>query len=108
MTPPNPTTPARKEGGELLALVERVEAARRADNSLDVLVEIALFRPGSVYKAIRANAAGTKVIYTDAVGNDVTCRAEDWTLSHDDRVDVAHALRARALSPARLQEEDKS
>lgn len=94
---PTPPSPDSSEG-VLLALAECVEKARRPDNGLDVLVEIALFRPGSVYKAIRANAAGTKVIYTDPAGNDVTCWAGDWTLSHDDRVSTAAALRARSLS----------
>jgi len=80
---------------ELLALAERVEQAEKSDNALDVLVETALFQPGSVYTAIRANAAGTKVIYTDRAGNNVTCWAEDWTMDRR-RIGTADALRARA------------
>lgn len=63
---------------ELIARVKRLHA--RGDNSLDVAVECALFRPGAAFKAIRPNAAETKVIYTDAAGNDVTCWADDWTI----------------------------
>ena len=81
---------------DLIALAEKVEGARHTVNTLDVLVEIALFKPGSAYKAIRANNAGTKVIYTDAAGNDVTCWAEDWTLGRDRRKATAAALRAHA------------
>lgn len=82
-------------GADLLALAERVEQTEQADNALDVLVEIALFRPNSVYKSIRTNSAGTKVIYTDQAGNDVTCWAEGWTISNDERTATAAALRAK-------------
>lgn len=63
-----------------MPLIERIEAAEGPDNMLDVLIEIELFKPNSVYSAVRANNAGTKLIYTDRVGNEVTCWAEDWTL----------------------------
>lgn len=72
-------------------LIERIEAGERS-NELDVLIEVALFEPGSVYAAIRANNAGTKVIYTDVYGNDVTCWAWDWSR---DPSDTLAALRAR-------------
>ena len=87
-------TPTKEQ---LLALALRVEQATAADNGLDVEAEIALFRPNSVYAAVRANAAGTKVIYTDRAGNDVTCWAEDWTMEPR-RASTAAALRARAHS----------
>lgn len=80
---------------ELEALAGRVEQATRCDNWLDVECEIALFRPNSVYSAIRANSAGTKVIYTDRAGNQVTCWPEDWTLGKR-REPTAAALRAHA------------
>jgi len=79
----------------LESLAAQVEAADELDNSLDVLVEIALFKPGGVYSSCRSNAAGTKVIYTDPRGRDVTCWAQDWT---KDRLTTAAALRARARS----------
>lgn len=82
---------------DLLKLAERVLETKLADNALDVQIEIALFRPGSVYTAVRANAAGTKLIYTDRAGNDVTCWAEDWTM-RDNRDATVAALRARSAA----------
>jgi hypothetical protein len=85
---------------ELIELAERVEAAGHNDNALDVLVEIALFRPDKRFIAIRANAAGTKVIYTDHSGRESTHLAWDWTDHRlgcaDRRKQTAAALRARA------------
>lgn len=81
---------------ELIALAERVEAMKGfGNNSIDVLIECALYQPGTVYTAIRANNAGTKVIYTDAAGNDVTCWAEGWTTANR-RAATCASLRARA------------
>jgi hypothetical protein len=80
---------------ELLGLAGRVDAATLADNSLDVLVEIALFEPASDYSAVRANAAGTKVIYTRESGVESTFWAFDWTASQN-KVSTIAALRARA------------
>ena len=81
---------------ELNALAERVDGLRgKPDNSIDVLCEVALFSPGSTYTAIRANDRGTKVIYTDKAGNDVTCWAMEWT-ARDRQALTAAALRALA------------
>lgn len=74
-------------------LIERVESGQGADNELDVLIEIALFEPDGVDLAIRANSAGTKVIYTYPTGEE-TYWARDWTLN---RLSAAAALRARAV-----------
>lgn len=63
-------------------LVERLETATGRCNATDVLVEIALFEPCDIWKRCRANSAGTKVIYTDALGEQTTCWAREWT---DDR-----------------------
>ena len=79
--------------GDLLKLAERCEQATGRDNSTDVLLEVALFQPCDIWKRCRANAAGTKVIYTDALGDNTTCWARDWTA---DRPSAAAALRARA------------
>ena len=76
-------------------LADRIEAlGKYGDNSLDVLVEIALFIPNNVYSGIRANSAGTKVIYTDKAGNEVTCWAQDWTPTKVRQATIK-ALRAR-------------
>ena len=80
----------------LMALAERVEAATGSDNALDVLIDVALFEPGRFAKAIRANAAGTKLIMTDSRGNEQTYWAEDWTSEAELRRSAAEALKARA------------
>lgn len=78
---------------EIAALIE---SATAPDNALDVLCEIALFRPDEAFVAIRANAAGTKVIYTDRTGTDRTYWADDWTATPKARELAAQALRRRA------------
>lgn len=60
-------------------LIIELRSLKRASNYYDVLCEIALFEPDVIHRSIRANAAGTKVIYTDHEGNDTTCWARDWT-----------------------------
>ncbi len=79
-------------------LSTRVAAlAGRSDNALDVLIEIAMFsNPDGPFTAVRANSAGTKVIYTDRAGNDVTCWAENWTAEHR-AWHTIEALKARGL-----------
>jgi len=64
----------------LLALAEQCEGADAPDNYLDVRIEVALFKPDTCYTDVRANAAGTKVIYTDRMGKEVTHWAPDWTM----------------------------
>ncbi len=62
-------------------LIERVEAGERS-NELDVLIEVALFKPSDVYIAISPNSAGTKVIYTHRGGKvRTTFWAEEHTIS---------------------------
>lgn len=84
---------------ELRALAARVAGLDEASmprNVLDVQCEVALFNPGKIYTAVRANAAGTKVIYSQASGApDVTCWADDWTMQHR-RASTTAALLARA------------
>lgn len=80
----------------LLALASRVEAAT-CDNALDVLVEIAMFKPTTIWKSVRANHAETKVIYTDINGKESTFRANDWTMP-ECKADTAASLRAIAGS----------
>jgi uncharacterized Ntn-hydrolase superfamily protein len=66
----------------LQAVIDRLEAGTGADNALDVAIEVALFEPTEKWKNCRANAAATKVIYTDCDGKKHTHWAADWT---DDR-----------------------
>ena len=87
---------AQTPAGVQEELAERVATERGADNALDVLVEIALFKPDELVKAVRANNAGTKVIFSIKGGQDRTCWAGDWTM---DRPRTAAALRARAQAP---------
>jgi len=59
-------------------LIERLEAGDHS-NELDVLIELALFKPDDGCRSVRANNAGTKVIYTMADGSERTHWAYDWT-----------------------------
>jgi len=91
----------------LLELAERVEAGHGPDNSLDVEIEVATFRPTGTSMTCRANAAGTKVIYGDRDGKETTHWAPDWTAHRGDaaeliraHIDHVAAVEARAaLSP---------
>jgi hypothetical protein len=84
------------DAAEIVRLAEAVSAATVSDNRLDVLCEVALFTPDQGVVAIRANAAGTKVIYTNRDGSEETYRAQDWTHGEPMRLTTARALRARA------------
>jgi hypothetical protein len=64
---------------DIQSLIERVEAGERS-NALDVLIEVALFRPDENYASVRANAAGSKVIYRSHIGKETTHLAADWTM----------------------------
>lgn len=86
----NAKEPAAR-GQRFLNLAQQVRACDLSNNALDVLIEVALFQPGTAYTAARPNAAGTKVIYTDRAGNEVTFWAEDWT-THRRRKSTIEAL----------------
>ncbi|MEA1083248.1 hypothetical protein SFC76_03160 [Sphingomonas sp. CD22] len=96
-----PATPPPTPADELIALADRVKALKSSDSSVDVLVEIALFTASPKAVSVRANAAGTKVIYTDADGNETTHWPWDWTHQQlgksNRRAHTAAALRARAV-----------
>lgn len=81
----------------LIELSRRCWAGRGVDDALDVLIEIALFEPNENWTAIRANSAGTKVIYTRDDGSEATFRAFDWTM---DRNQAAARLALRAHEQA--------
>lgn len=78
---------------DMQTLIERVEAMEGGgDNAADVLVEIALFTPDERCTSVRANNAGTKVIYTLLSGVELTRWAHDWTIERN-RKATAAALR---------------
>lgn len=66
---------------ELIARLERGECS----NELDVAIEIALFDPDV---SIRANAAGTKVIYTRRSGKETTHYAADWSMDEERSITI--------------------
>ncbi|MEG8221966.1 hypothetical protein OSJ57_15250 [Sphingomonas sp. HH69] len=74
-------------------LAARVEALGVTNNALDVKIEVALFRRGDGYRAVRPNDAGTKVIYTSVDGSEHTHWAQDWTIDPATRSETAAALR---------------
>jgi hypothetical protein len=79
-----------------MLLSDRVEALTGPDNATDVLVEVAL-HDGPGQHSIRANAAGTKVIYTRVSdGKEETCWAEEWT-GDNRRATTINMLRSRGL-----------
>lgn len=85
----------------LEGLVERVKRCRRADNALDVAVEVALFTPDQRHVSARANAAGTKVIYARPDGRTDTHWAFDHTLDAGSRAAAIEALTALQSSETR-------
>jgi hypothetical protein len=80
---------------ELTALAGRVMGLDRPNNSVDVLVEVAMFKPGVCHTACKPNIAGTKVILTSHTGNEITSWADDWTTAAR-RKETAAALLALA------------
>ena len=79
-------------GGPMNDLIERIEVGEKS-NELDVLIEVALFKPDEDSASCRANSAGTKVIYTDHHGREWTHWAPEHTSSPT--ITLA-ALKARA------------
>jgi hypothetical protein len=72
---------SRLEQAEAGSLIKRIEAlGKYGSNELDVEIDIALFKPSRNWRSVRANAAGTKLIYTDCEGDEYTFRAEDRTM----------------------------
>lgn len=85
----------------LLELADAIGGANKSDNKLDVLAEIALFKPNGVVLAVRANDAGTKVIYTIKGGAERTCWADDLTMHRLQRAKTERLLRALHVSQVR-------
>lgn len=63
---------------DVQSLIDRLASGEKS-NELDVLIEVATFLPKAAVETCRANAAGTKVIYTDVDGKDHTHWAFAWT-----------------------------
>ena len=78
-----------------MTLIDRLYKLDGADNRIDVLVELALFKPDANYKSIRANTAGTKVIFTRTGGKRQTCWADEHTLTPESRAECIALLREK-------------
>lgn len=79
-------------------LLSRLQGLKAPSNEIDMAFEIATFEPDDTYKAVRANDAGTKLVYTLADGRTVTHWAWDHTLTQDRRdrcIAILTALEAR-------------
>ena len=66
-------------------LVARLEAGERS-NALDVLIEVALFRPDETTFDAVPNSAKTKVIYANRDGSFATHWARDWSLKPEEAI----------------------
>lgn len=73
-------------------LIDRLRGCKEADNALDIAVEIALFTPDAQCASVRANNAGTKLVYTMHSGDTVTHWAWDWTLTPENREEAIKLL----------------
>ncbi len=87
---------------DIEALIERLEKGETG-NALDIAIDIALFEPDQDHVAVKANNAGTKLVYTRAHGGTDTFWARDHTLN-DRRVSLAIASLKSLLN----QEESRS
>jgi hypothetical protein len=74
----------------ITSLIEKLEAGKRS-NEIDIAVELAIFVPDHECKSVRANHAGTKVIYTFLDGSEQTCWARDWSLYPTDTLSILRA-----------------
>ena len=81
-----------------MTLIDRLSKLDGPDNRIDVLVEVELFKPDGIYKSVRANAAGTKVIYTTACGQQETYWADHYTHTPEHRSKYIAILRAKEAS----------
>ncbi len=81
-----------------MTLIDRISKLDGPDNWVDVLVELALFKPDRTYKSARANQAGKKVVFTTTGGKRETCWAYDYTLTPERRAKAIAILRAKEAS----------
>jgi len=82
---------------KLTQLQERLARTRGPDNSVDIEIDVALFEPDEHHSAVRANSAGTKLVYAKRGGGTDTFWARDWTLTQASRNEAAALLAALPL-----------
>ena len=75
-------------------LLERLRLNDAPDNALDIAIDLALFKPDEQHKSVRANDAGTKLVYTRRTGGTDTFLARDHTLNSASRAIAASLLRS--------------
>jgi hypothetical protein len=75
-------------------LIEKLRANTGPSNALDMEIDIALFKPDAMHVAVRANEAGTKLVYTRHDGRTDTYWANDHTLDDVSRELAIEQLRA--------------
>lgn len=83
---------------EIEGLVERLRQATGPDNALDIAIDIALFKPDRDHVSVRANNAGTKLVYTRPDGRTDTFLARDHTLNERRRFKAIALLTALGAS----------
>jgi hypothetical protein len=64
----------------MTSLPDELRRLAGPSNAIDVKVELTLFKPSETWPKCRANAAGTKVIYTNQWGMDHTFYPRDWSM----------------------------
>lgn len=79
------------------ALIKQLQKAKGSSNELDIACEIAMFEPDGTYSSVRANSAGTKVIYTKTDGTEETHWAQDWSMARPSTITL---LRHRVIDIA--------
>ena len=82
----------------MTSLVDRISKLDGPCNRTDVVVEVELFKPNNIYRSIRSNAAGTKVIYTKRDGTQEPYWAQDHTLTPESRAHCIAILRAKEVN----------
>jgi hypothetical protein len=82
---------AKSTVDDIIAQIDALDAV--CDNALDVIIEVALFKPTQFWAHCRANDAGTKVIYTGKDGTEDTCWADEW-VRPDQRESTISLLKA--------------
>lgn len=75
-------------------LIERLERGE-VGNRLDVLIEVALFKPGETHFDAVPNSAGTKVMYANRDGSFQTHWAPDWSLRPVEAIALLRALETK-------------
>ena len=77
---------------EIEKLINDIKSTEGFDNTLDVRIEVALFKPDSFYTDCRPNHAMTKVIYTSRSGIQGTYWAAEWTANRPHAINLLTEL----------------